>query len=176
VRNTAFLAMGLVLLILQANLHRLIGRIPIAGISPSLLLPLIIFMGVHEYSVLRGAALAFVLGYTLDLFAGAPVGLFTFESVAVFVLSRAAGVRLAAQTLLTQLALAFGFSLFESLTILMLLAIFGKNNPYGPRALVSLVLPHALSTAALSPIVFRIAERIHQATISVPRAESGGPR
>jgi rod shape-determining protein MreD len=167
--------MGLVLLILQANLHRVIGRIPIAGISPSLLLPLIIFMGVHEYSVLRGAALAFVLGYTLDLFAGAPIGLFTFESVAVFVLSRAAGVRLAAQTLLTQLALAFSFSLFESITILMLLAIFGKN-PYGPRALVSLVLPHALSTAALSPIVFRIAERIHQATISLPRAESGGSR
>ena len=174
-RNTAFLAMGLILLVVQANLHRLVGSIPIAGVSPSLILPLILFMGVHEYSVLRGAALAFVLGYSLDVFAGAPVGLFTFVSVSTFVLSRAAGVRLAAQTILTQLALAFAFTLFEATTVLMLLAIFGRD-PYAPRALTSLVLPHAVATAAVSPIVFRIAERIHQATINVAHGEGGGAR
>ena len=173
-RNTAFLALGLLLLIVQANLHRVFGRIPIAGIHPNLILPLIVFMGVHEYSVLRGAALAFVLGYSFDLFAGAPVGLFTFVAVSIFVLSRALGVRLAAQTILTQLALAFAFTIFESVTILTLLTIFGRD-PYGPSALVSLVLPHALATAAVSPAVFRIAERIHQATISLPRGD-GGPR
>jgi rod shape-determining protein MreD len=174
-RNTAFLGIGILLLIVQANLHRVLGRLPIVGITPSLILPLIVFTGVHEYSVARGAALAFVLGYSLDLFAGAPVGLFTFVSVAVFVLSRAAGVRLAAQTMLTQLALAFGFALVQSITVLVLLAIFGKN-PYSPRALLSLVLPHAIATALVSPIVFRIAERLHQATISVPRPEGGPTR
>jgi rod shape-determining protein MreD len=172
VRNALFLSTGLLLLVIQGNLHRLLGHIPIAGIMPNLVLPLIVFMGVHEYSVVRGASLAFGLGYALDMFAGAPVGLFTFITVAVFVLSRAAGVRLAAQTILTQLALAFGFALFESITVLMLVAIFGRD-PHSPRALLSLVLPHAAATAVFSPLVFRIAERLHQATITVPRPEGG---
>ena len=139
---------------------------------PNLILPLIVFMGVHEYSVVRGAMLAVALGYALDMFAGAPVGLFTFITVAIFVLSRAAGVRLAAQTILTQLALAFGFALFESTTVIMLVAIFGRD-PHSPRALLSLVLPHATATAIVSPLVFRIAERLQQATITVPRPEGG---
>ncbi len=172
-RNALFLGVGILLLVVQGNLHRILGHVPLAGIMPNLVLPLIVFMGVHEYSVVRGALLAFVLGYALDLFAGAPVGLFTFISVSIFVLSRAAGVRLAAQTILTQLALAFGFALFESVTVLMLVAIFGKD-PHSPRALVSLVLPHATTTAMVSPLVFRLAERLHQATITVPRPEGGG--
>jgi len=172
VRNALFLSTGILLLIIQGNLHRLLGHIPIAGIMPNLILPLVVFMGVHEYSVVRGATLAFALGYSLDMFAGAPVGLFTFITVAIFVLSRAAGVRLAAQTILTQLALAFGFALFESITVLMLVAIFGRD-PHSPRALLSLVLPHAAATAIVSPLVFRIAERLHQATITVPRPEGG---
>ncbi len=172
-RNALFLGLGLLLLVIQGNLHRILGHIPLAGIMPNLVLPLILFMGVHEYSVVRGALLAFVLGYAFDLFAGAPVGLFTFISVSIFVLSRAAGVRLAAQTILTQLALAFGFALFESVTVLMLVAIFGKD-PHSPRALVGLVLPHATTTALVSPLVFRLAERLHQATVTVPRPEGGG--
>lgn len=174
-RNTVFLVFGLLLLIAQGNLHRVLGPLPFAGITPNLLLPLIVFTGVHEYSAVRGAALAFVLGYALDLFAGAPIGLFTFVCVSIFVLSRAAGVRLAAQTVLTQFALAFAFALFESICVLMLVAIFGKN-PYSPRALLHLVAPHALATAVVAPVVFRLAERIHQATVSVLRSEGGPAR
>jgi rod shape-determining protein MreD len=158
---------------MQGNLYRILGHVPLAGIMPNLVLPLIVFMGVHEYSMVRGAALAFGLGYALDLFGGAPVGLFTFISVSTFALARAAGVRLAAQTILTQLALAFGFSIFESVTVLMCVAIFGRD-PHSPRALFSLVLPHAVSTAMVSPLIFRLAERLHQATITVPRPDGGG--
>ena len=103
-RNALFLSTGLLLLVIQGNLHRVLGHVPLAGIMPNLILPLIVFMGVHEYSVVRGAMLAVALGYALDMFAGAPVGLFTFITVAIYVLSRAAGERLAAQTILTQLA------------------------------------------------------------------------
>jgi rod shape-determining protein MreD len=172
VRNALFLSVGLLLLVLQGNLYRVLGHVPLAGIMPNLVLPLIVFMGVHEFSVVRGAGLACAIGYAMDLFAGAPVGLFTFISVSIFALARAAGVRLAAQTILTQLALAFGFALFESITVLMLVAIFGRD-PHSPRALLSLVLPHAFSTAAVSPLVFRLAERLHQATITVPRPDGG---
>ena len=92
-RNTLFLSVGLLLLVVQGNLYRILGHVPIAGIMPNLVLPLIVFMGVHEFSVVRGAGLACALGYALDLLAGAPVGLFTFISVSIFALARAAGVR-----------------------------------------------------------------------------------
>ncbi len=170
-RNTAFLLLGLGLILVQSNLFRVVGPIgrfvEVAGITPSLVLPLIVFMGVHEYVLWRGALLAFGIGYLLDVCAAAPLGLYTFTSVAVFVVARAAGVRLAAQTLITKVALAFAFSLLESCIILILMAIFG-GDPARPRALAALVLPTALSTALLSPIVFALAERVHQATMTLP--------
>ena len=132
-RNTAFLAVGLALLVIQSNLFRLIDRLHVPGATPSLLLPLVVFMGVHEYSMARGAALAFTLGYLLDLFAAAPIGLFTFITVATFVVSRAAGVRLAAQTWLTKIALALSFALVQGVLIVVLTAIFG-NDQARPRA------------------------------------------
>lgn len=171
-RNSAFLAVGIFLLVVQSNLFRLVGKLQIPGATPSLLLPLIVFMGVHEYSIARGAALSFLLGYLLDLFVGAPVGLFTFITVATFVVARAAGVRLAAQTFLTKIALAFVFGLVEGILIVILTAIFGQDAAR-PRALALLVAPHAVSTAIFAPLVFRLAERVHQATITVPRPGEG---
>jgi cell shape-determining protein MreD len=174
-RNTAFLFIGVALLIVQSNLYRLIGWLNIPGATPSLLLPVIVFMGVHEYSIARGAALSFLLGYLLDSFAGAPAGLFTFITVATFVVSRAAGVRLAAQTLLTKVALAFVFGLVEGVLVVVLTAIFG-GDPGRPRALAFLVAPHAISTALFAPLIFSVAERVHQMTITVPNPGEGGAR
>lgn len=174
-RNTAFLAIGIALLVIQSNLFRFIGHLHIPGATPSLLLPLVVFMGVHEYSMARGAALSFTLGYLLDVFVTAPTGLFTFITVATFIVSRAAGVRLAAQTLLTKLALAFVFSLLQGILVVILTAIFG-GDPARPRALALLVPPHAVSTALFAPLIFSLAERVHQATITVPRPGEGGQR
>jgi rod shape-determining protein MreD len=174
-RNTAFLALGAALLVIQSNLFRVVARLHVMGATPSLLLPLVVFMGVHEYSMARGAALAFTLGYLLDVFTAAPVGLFTFITVATFIVSRAAGVRLAAQTLLTKIALALVFGLVQGVLIVVLTAIFG-NDPARPRALALLILPHAVATALCAPFVFSLAERIHAATITVPRPGEGGQR
>jgi rod shape-determining protein MreD len=174
-RNTAFLGLGFALLIIQSNLFRVIDRLHVAGATPSLVLPLLIFMGVHEYSIARGAALSFMIGYLLDLFAASPVGLFTFISVGTFVVSRAAGVRLAAQTFITKVALAFAFALVQGILVVVLTAIFG-SDPARPLALIMLVVPHAISTAIFAPFVFRLAERIHQATVTVPRPGEGAAR
>jgi rod shape-determining protein MreD len=174
-RNTAFLALGAALLVIQSNLFRVVARLHVSGATPSLLLPLVVFMGVHEYSMARGAALAFTLGYLLDVFTAAPVGLFTFITVATFIVSRAAGVRLAAQTLITKIALALVFGLVEGILVVVLTAIFG-NDPTRPRALAILVAPHAVSTALFAPFVFSLAERLHAATITVPRPGEGGQR
>jgi rod shape-determining protein MreD len=154
--------------LLVSVVHARIGR-PI----PALVLPLIIFMGVHEYSLARGAAVAFVLGYATDVLGIAPVGLYTFTYVATFVLARAAGVRLAAQTTWMQVLLAGAFAVLQSTMILVLLAIFGRDA-WVPRSLYPLALPHAIATAAIAPIVFAACQALHAATTTSTRAEPTG--
>jgi rod shape-determining protein MreD len=148
--------------------HPRVGR-PI----PALVLPVILFMGVHEYSLARGAAVAFVLGYATDVIGIAPVGLYTFTYVATFVLARAAGVRLAAQTIWMQVLLAGAFTILQSIMVLVLLAIFGRDA-WVPRSLYPLTIPHAIATAAVAPIIFRIAQAVHVATGSPTRGEVSG--
>ncbi|CAN5144956.1 hypothetical protein BH09MYX1_BH09MYX1_07350 [soil metagenome] len=162
-RYGAFFLAGFVLMIVQANLFRVIQLIHVPGLVPSLVLPLVVFMGVREYPLAKGAATAFALGYGTDLLGMSPVGLYTFTYVALYVLARTAGVRLAAQTIWMQLALGFGFAALESITVLVLLAIFGRD-PYVPRALYPMAFPHVLATAALSPLIFRFASLIHNRT------------
>jgi rod shape-determining protein MreD len=170
VRNTAFFGSGLFLLLVQANLFRVLSYVHVPGLVPSLVLPLILFMGVHEYSLARGAGVAFVLGYATDLIGIAPVGLYTFTYVAIFLLARAAGVRLAAQTMMMQVVLALAFTLVHSVMILVLLAIFGRDA-YVPRALYPMAIPHVLATGAVAPIIFRLAQRLHSATVTGTRHE-----
>jgi len=140
---------------------------------PALVLPLILFMGVHEYSLLRGAAIAFVIGYATDVFGIAPVGLYTFTYVATFLLARAAGVRLAAQTLWMQAFLVGAFTMLQSTMVLVLLAIFGRD-PWVPKCLYPLAVPHAIATAAVAPLVFRLAQAVHSMSGGSPRQDIAG--
>ena len=109
----------------------------------------------------RGALLAFAIGYATDLLASAPIGLFALTDVSCWWLARIAGVRLTAQTWWTKAGLSFGFSLVESVLVLVLLAIFGVD-PQRPLEIASVALPHATSTALCSLVVFPLAQRIHQ--------------
>jgi rod shape-determining protein MreD len=170
-RNVAFLAVAVLLILLQANLYRLIGFLGIHGATPSLVLPLIVYLGVHEASMARGSLLAFGVGYALDVLAGAPIGLFTFASVAIWWLSRAAGVRLTAQTMLTRIPLAFAFSVVESGIVLILLAVFG-NDTRRPLEIASIVLPRAASTALCSPLIFKLAQRLQGVGAMRPAEEA----
>jgi rod shape-determining protein MreD len=161
----AAVVLGHSLLVSLAHVH-------VARPMPALVLPLILFMGVHEYSLARGASVAFALGYATDVLGIAPVGLYTFTYVATFVLSRAAGVRLAAQTLWMQVLLVGAFTLLQSTMVLVLLAIFG-HDAWVPRSLYPLALPHAIATASIAPIGFRIAQAIHAATTTTTGADGG---
>lgn len=174
-RNAAFLALGLFLVLIQGNLYPLLSPFDVHGLTPNLLLPLVIFLGVHELSMARGALLASALGYMLDLFASAPIGLFAFVFTAIWWLSRVVGVRLTAQALLTKFALAFMFALVESILILILLAVFG-SDPQRPLEVSRVILPHAASTGLCALFVFRIAERLHQGTaVTQHSGEAGAP-
>ena len=57
--------------------------------------------------------------------------------------------------------------------VLVLLAIFGRDA-WVPRSLYPLTIPHAIATAAVAPIVFRIAQAVHVATGSPTRGEASG--
>ena len=117
-------AMVLVGYALVAVVGRAHPREPI----PSLVLPLILFMGVHEYSLARGAGVAFALGYATDVLGIAPVGLYTFTYVATYLLARAArrcGSR--RETSWMQVLLVGAFTLLQSTMLLVLLAIFGRD-------------------------------------------------
>lgn len=173
VKNAAFVAIAVALLVVQGNLFRIFGLFEVQTVTPSLVLPLIVFLGVHESSMARGALLSFTFGYATDLFGSAPIGLFTFTSMTVWWLARVAGVRLSAQTLPTQVFLGFAFSLFEAAIILMLLAIFGVD-PQRPVELVRTLVPHAGATALCSPLVFRLAHRLQQSGTSTVRTSDGG--
>ncbi|HEY3499823.1 MAG TPA: rod shape-determining protein MreD, partial [Polyangiaceae bacterium] len=164
--------------LVQANLHRLIGPVGslvgprwVHGATPSLVLPLIIYLGVYELSAPRGALLAFGIGYAQDLLSGAPIGLFTFISVSVWWLARVAGVRLSAQTALPRMSLALAFSLVEGAMVLILLAVFGEDTRR-PVEVASIVLPRSLATALFSPPVFRLASLLRQTAAPVRPAES----
>jgi len=172
-KNAAFLAFALLLILVQANVHRVIDPLGLHGWTPSMILPLVIFLGVHEPSMARGALLAFVIGHALDLFASAPIGLFPFVCVASWWLARVAGVRLASQTVPTQMGLSFGFSLVQSLIILVLLVVFGAD-PLRPIELSTVVVPHATATALVAPIIFRVAERLQQTASAGRSPEATG--
>lgn len=180
-RSLSFLLLGFILIILQSSSHRLMSAASYAvesvtapfgahwelqdlllrGATPNLVLPVVIFLGVHESNMVRGALLAFGIGYLSDVMGGAPIGLFTFVSVTLWWLSRVLGVRLTAQTVLTRSSLAFAFSLLEGALVLVLLAVFGADNRR-PMELAWVVFPRALVTAVFAPFVFRIAQRLHQ--------------
>jgi len=171
-RAAVFLLLGIVFLVIQGNLHSVISLLGIHGAIPSLVLPLMVFLGLHEPSMSRGAAICAALGYASDLLASAPIGLFTVVSVALWWLARTAGVRLTAQTWWTTSALAFGFSLVESVLVLVLLAIFGAD-PQRPIEISTVALPRAAATALCSLFVFPLAQRLHQGTVGM-RADRVG--
>jgi rod shape-determining protein MreD len=173
-RSIAFLAIGILLILAQASAYRVLGFLHISGANPSLILPLVIYLGVHEHSMPRGALLAFLLGYALDLFASAPIFLFTFVYVSIWWLSRVAGVRLTAQTVLTRASLAFAFALVEGAIVLILLAVFGTDTRR-PLEIGRVVLPHALSTAVFAPLVFQIAQRLSAGAAPGRGAGEGAP-
>ena len=170
-RSSAYLLTGLLLILVQGVLFRLFGafgdweifgravRPFLTGATPSLVLPMVVYAGVHEHSMARGSLLAYGLGWGLDLLGGGPAFLFRFTMVAIWGISRVASTRVTTQSFVMRIPLAFSASLVESAFVLTLLAIFGGDNQR-PLDLSALVLPRAISTAISAPFVFKLAHRL----------------
>ncbi len=183
-KNAAYLLVGLVFILLQGVLFRffapLAGQVVfgvplgevLRGATPSLVLPMVVYLGIHEPSTARGALLSSGLGWLLDVLSGGPAVLFRFTMVAIWWLSRVASSRLSAQSAATRVPLAFVASLVESAFVLTLLAIFGSDNRR-PLELSAIVLPRALSTALFAPLVFAIVQRMQADTVGGGERSSG---
>lgn len=175
-RYTAFLLLGLLLIFVQGDLYLLLGHLGALGFRPSLLVPLLVWLGVTDTNLSLAASIAFLLGYVLDVVGGAPVGLYTFVSVATLALARLTGLRVVAQGVLARALLAGVFAAIGGVIALVLLAIFGKS-PWVPRAYASRLLPHAAATAAFAPLIFKLAEKTQSFAASFldpARAPQGG--
>lgn len=173
-RSAAYLLVGCALVLIQGTMHRffaLIGNLidapwyqsMISGCTPSLVLPFVIYLGIHEHSMARGASLSYALGWAVDIVGGGPAYLFRFTMVSVWWICRGASMRVSSQTAMSRIPLAFAASLAESLIILSLLAIFGEDNRR-PLELSSLMLPRAISTALFALLIFPLAHRLNLET------------
>ncbi len=160
-QSFGFLALGILSLLGVSTLGILI---PLHPYVPDPVLPLAILLGVRaEVPMVRGTATAFALGYVLDVFGGNPMGLRTFVTVAIFLLARGAGLRLAMRGTVRQVLLVFAMALVAVGVAFALRVIFEPPPPFpisAPWALLEQLLAPALATAALAPLLFAVASRL----------------
>jgi rod shape-determining protein MreD len=167
VRNAALLLAGVLLLMAQTALGLILRS---DHLTPSLVLPMVLYMSVGEFSLARGVSVAFVLGYLTDLFSGGSLGLWTFTLVSVFLLARVAGLKLFLHGVVFQTVLTFVASCVAGVGMMGLLLVFDRRVLALLPALGT-VASQAVATALFAPLVFRFAQALPGAA---PRVEESG--
>lgn len=155
-RNLAFVAIGIALAAAESVLDHLL---PSEHLTPDLVLPLIVYMGLLGFNATRGAAIAFVIGYVADtLQPGAPICLNMFLLVCLFLISRLLAARLLLAGTIFHVLLVLLMSVASSLIVIALRAIFERH--VGSLAYLSVAIStRAATTALIAPLVFGIAKR-----------------
>ena len=131
---------------------------------PALVLPMVLYMSVGEFSLARGVSIAFVLGYLTDVFSGGSLGLWTFTLVGSFLLARVAGLKLFLHGVVFQVVLTFLASCVGGVTMMGLLLLFDRRLLALLPAL-GVVVSQAIATAACAPLVFRFVRAIPGTTL-----------
>ena len=162
IRNVLVVLFAIFLLIVQGNFFRLFPLLPqqLSWTTPTLTIPLVVYLGLNEPRAARGAILAFVIGSLADAIASGPAWVFTFSYVLSWWYARIVGNRFSGQSLPGQIGLGFVFTAMHGVLIIILLAIFGSDSAIAVE-LAPPLIPHSCVTALLSPLVFRIAQRIY---------------
>lgn len=198
-KNALFVALALALLLVQSSLSVLV---PMHPFVPSPLLPMVLYLGVTpDVSLVRGSALAFVIGILADEVTGAPLGLDTFLFVAAFLLTRVAGLRLFLRGVPFQIVATTGIAVIAAGAMLALCAIFeepeafpllmppsgplgaaagavwGDDAPLVGRAVdvVTRVLASGLATGLASPLVYAAVRRVDSVTVRTRRGAPDAP-
>lgn len=152
----SILGFGFLLLCAQTMAHQLLAS---QWLAPGLILPLVLYMAVGDFSLTRGATLSFGLGLLQDAFASLPTGLYTFTMVAVFLLSRLAGLKLFLHGAVFQILLTFVGALVAAVIILAMQLVFERNQLAMAPAL-AVASAQGLVSALLSPLVFALVRRL----------------
>ncbi len=170
-RDLGIIALAIGLLVFQSALSTLVSLHPF---TPNLILPIIIFLGVSpEFHFLRGAFLAFLLGYLLDRFCGNLMSVQTFVMVATYMIARGAGLRLFARGPAFQMMLTFFVCVMASGATLALRAIFERAAPFAWGGAVDTAIALAgpsLTTALAAPLIFFAVRRVDVARREEARA------
>jgi rod shape-determining protein MreD len=193
-KNALVLAFGLGLLVVQSSLAVLVPTHPV---SPMLLVPVVLHLGVSpDVSVTRGAFTSFALGWMMDEFCGAPMGLSTFVLVAAYLVTHGAVNQLVLRAVPSQVLLTFAVSLLGGGTMLALRAIFGPGEAFplampvsgllgvffsagsraGAAVQIALELVAAAAiTAAIAPAIFSVMVRIDATGLRARQGGQGAP-
>lgn len=154
--NALLLVTGMVMLVLQGLLaYALSYFLPADMVSPVLVIPMVLYMAVGDFSLGRGVSLSFVLGYFADVFAGGSIGLWTFSLVSIFLLVRVAGLRLFLHGVVFQMLLTFVASIFVGIEMMALLLVFDRR-PLGVLPAMLTVVAQSVATALSAVPVFRL--------------------
>jgi rod shape-determining protein MreD len=164
VHSVAIILMSFLLLVIQASFAQVVA---LDMFIPSLSFPVVLYIALHDYNSAHGAVLAFAIGYLNDIFAGSPMGLHTFMTVAVFLICRIAALRLFFQGWIFEVILVFLLALGSRVLLLLLRALFDKD--FGSLLLhFNIVVSRAGATAVVSPFIFGLTAWIDKA---VPRRQ-----
>ena len=150
--SIAIILLSFFLLVIQASFAQVVA---FDLFIPSLSFPVVLYLALHDYNTAHGAVLAFAIGYLTDIFAGSPMGLHTFSTVAIFLICRIAALRLFFQGWIFEVILVFLLALASRVLLLLLRALFDKD--FGSLLLhFNIVVSRAGATAVVSPLIFGI--------------------
>jgi rod shape-determining protein MreD len=167
--SIAIILTSFFLLILQATFSQII---PFDMFIPNLSFPIVLYIALHDYNASHGVILAFAIGYLTDIFAGSPMGLHTFMTVGVFLISRVAALRLFFQGWFFEIILVFVLAVLSSLMLLLIRALFDKD--FGSLLIhFKIVVSRAGATAVFAPLVFGVTSWLDRV---VPRRRHGKGR
>jgi rod shape-determining protein MreD len=137
--------------------------VPLDAFVPSLCFPIVLYMSLHDHNTSRGVLLSFVIGYLMDAFAGSPIGLYTFVTVAIFLFSRIATLKLFLHGWIFEITLTFLLGLLSSFFVLIIRAVFDED--FSSLLIhIKIVVFRAGAGAVVAPFVFKIMNRIEKLT------------
>ncbi|MEA3487518.1 MAG: hypothetical protein U9R20_07660 [Thermodesulfobacteriota bacterium] len=125
------------------------------GLEISLIL--VVYAGFY-LSIIRGIALAFVLGFLLDCITGVVPGFFVLSYVLIFLISKGASLKIYARGMVFTMGFIFVCVLLEKfLIILMYRGLYGINVFYD---ILSISLLQAVVAGVFAPAFFVLFHRL----------------
>ncbi len=158
-RVLLLIVFGYSLLLLQSALP---NGFPPHPWTPMLVVPIVVALGIApKVHPIEGAAIAFVLGYLLDLLSANPIGLHTFAMVSVFLLSRLIASRVSVRGRLFELVLTAIMTSLAVVVVVGLRQLFSADiSVVSWRPTFEAAAASALATVVVAPFILIAAERI----------------